>query len=162
MKTILLALALLAAMPQRELRAGEKGDRHVAAGYVYNSREDYHGAWVESGFRVFRGAELATAYSKFADPYRYQEVSAALRVPLLRIQRFEGGPEAGYAIGSYTDTDGDQAKGGVTRTWLAGAAAQIRIGSGWSWQMRCDLVNPRTGGYKDDRLRMHFGLRFDF
>ena len=164
MKKAIIAMVLLGALlpvTRADEEAGRR-TRNVAGGYAYNTKEDYHGFWMEGGFRVFRGMEMGITYSKFADPFRYNEVSCVFRTEALKIKRLKAGPEAGYAIGSYTDLNGNQYYGGVTRTWVAGMAAEYSLRPGWSWMMRFNLVNPNTGGWKDDRFRMHFGVKYSF
>jgi hypothetical protein len=130
----------------------------VAGGYIYNARENDHGAWLEIGGRL-RRAEAAMGFSRMSDPFSFRELQAMGRFHLSRTLALE----SGYAWGAICNPAecGGSWNNVRTRTPVAGIMYHQRISRSLESVVRMDVVRwqlkPTEG--KDDGVRIYVGLR---
>jgi hypothetical protein len=131
----------------------------VAGGYIYNARENDHGAWIEIGGRLAR-VEAAMGFSRMSDPFSFRELQVVGRFHLSRTLALE----SGYAWGAICNPEecGGSWNNVRTRTPIAGIMYHQRISRTLESIVRMDIarwqLKPTEG--KDDGVRIYVGIRF--
>lgn len=158
MKTLVLATMLFASCVLSFAQGG-----YVSAGYVYNAREDDHGAFVETGFEIHRFGAAVNFNKMVTDPYRFHEVELLVRYRFVHNMWAEAGWAPGAACFTPQIEHSCELHGTVrTRTPIVGLQWLAPTQSRFQPVVRMDFVRwqlPPTK-YKDDGFRMFFGVRW--